>query len=778
MKKIFAIITLFALVFTSCQKDEMMFMGSGLDTITATIESTNDTKASLDGNYNVVWNEDDKISVFIEVENTVLNVQYTLSSVNNNGTGVFTKTSDLDITGGTIIAAFYPYTENAKYEDGTITGVGTVVQGTYSTTPVAPRMAAKVESGTNISFKNIGAIVKVTTPNIPTTYSVVQLSSATSYLSGSCSINFDNGGTPVVSPSATGSQKFVTFIETNTQEAQAGGTQSFYFPVFAGNYSDLTVKAIGGESYSQELVLIAPKALTAERSKLYYTDATLTTYNSNEVALTTSATEQNIEIITTTEQQQITVAEAEGQSVTGQVNISINSSDTKTLTLNLPSSTVLLSGTTTYSQITASTAENTLILGNGVTVTKVIVNKGNVQVNEGATLNGIELGTGVTSATIIDNGGVINITELPQGVKKMSAAEFALRQAIEAGGSIILNNDITLSSYLTFTKDATLNLNGKNITANGLSFYVTGGTLTIEGEGIVTSSANNNNNQAAVWAATNGSVIINGGTYTVGTDANGNTNDCIYANGGTITINNGTFSNKGTYDPAAGGVVINAHNSKENSKVIINGGTFKPADGCVPYEVADVVNGRIVLNSVANESELKIAIEAGGDVNLGADIALTSYLTFTKDATLNLNGKNITANGLSFYVTGGTLTIEGEGIVTSSANNNNNQAAVWAATNGSVIINGGTYTVGTDANGNTNDCIYANGGTITINNGTFSNKGTYDPAAGGVVINAHNSKENSKVIINGGTFKPADGCVPYEDADVNAGRVVISTSNN
>ena len=177
---------------------------------------------------------------------------------------------------------------------------------------------------------------------------------------------------------------------------------------------------------------------------------------------------------------------------------------------------------------------------------------------------------------------------------------------------------------------------------------------------------------------------------------------------------------------------------------------------------------------MANEAELKIAVAAGKDVMLGANITLTSYLTTTKDVTVNLNGHNITANGVPFYVTGGTLTLEGEGTVKGSSNNNMAQPAVWAATNGNVIINGGTYTVGTDANGNTNDCILANGGTITINGGTFSNTGTYNPSAGGVVINAHNSKENSRVTINGGTFNPAKGCVAYEEADVEAGRVILN----
>ncbi|MBR4845810.1 MAG: hypothetical protein IKU98_05260, partial [Bacteroidaceae bacterium] len=128
------------------------------------------------------------------------------------------------------------------------------------------------------------------------------------------------------------------------------------------------------------------------------------------------------------------------------------------------------------------------------------------------------------------------------------------------------------------------------------------------------------------------------------------------------------------------------------------------------------VSGDIENNQqVASEAQLKAAIANGGIITLTDDITLTSYLTTTENVTVNLNGHNITANGVPFYVTGGTLTLEGEGTVKGSSNNSMAQPAVWAATNGNVIINGGTYTVGTDANGNTNDCILANGGTITIN---------------------------------------------------------------
>ena len=788
MKKIFAIIALFALVFTSCQKDETMFIGSGLDTITATIESTNGTKATLDGSYNVVWSEDDEISVFVEVGESVYNVLYTLSSVNSNGTGVFTKTSDHDISGGTIKAAFYPYTENARYENGTITGVYTVVQGTYSTTPTAARMAAKVESGTNISFKNIGAIVKVTTPTISTTYSAVQLYSATSYLSGDCSVSFEDDGTPVATPSATGSQKFVTFIETNTDEAQSGTTQSFYFPIFAGNYSDLTVVAKGGQSFDQELVLIAPKSLTAERSKLYYTSASVKTVTTGVVTLSKvqGSEEQNIEIAT--EDDQISVATEGSEPVSGKVNISINTNEEKELTITLPDATVLLSGKTTYSSITASTAENTLILGNGVTVGKVIVNKGNVQVNKGAVLNGIELGTDVTSATIIDNGGDININQLPEGIKKMSAAEFALINAISKASdnqTITLSSNILLTNALTITKDVTIDLNGytiENKSANNTTllgnvadecivFYVDGAnaklTLNATNGGKVKATGNGTTSfyNTALWVTNGAEATINGGEYTNTADPEGDGCDLIYGrDGGKIYVNGGTFTpgaKRQTLGANIGGIwaALNCKDSK-GSKITVSGGKFYKFGA---LQAENVGKGEVILldansywsaedsdgyytvsDKIETEEALRLAISNTTNVRLGGNILLTNALTITKDVTIDLNGytiENKSANNTTllgnvadecivFYVDGAnaklTLNATNGGKVKATGNGTTSfyNTALWVTNGAEATINGGEYTNTADPEGDGCDLIYGRDGGKIYVNG-----GTFTPGA-------------------------------------------------
>lgn len=478
MKKLLAIISLFALVLTSCEKEETMPVGSGLDILTATIENAADTKATLQDGTNgnvVVWENYDKISVFVQQGNTVTNVQYVLNSGKGTTEGIFIEAdTDFELAAdATVLAAVYPYTKGATYSDGTISGLSTNSTYTYSSTEKVGPMAAKAD-GTALAFKNAGSLVKVSTSNIPAGYTSIELSSATSNLSGSYSISLDASGVPTAT--LTGDSKSITFTGTGTD-------QTVYFPIFAGDYTDLTVKAKG--EGKGDLPLFS-KALTAVQNYIYYTNTSATTNTSGTVSL---GANDNKNMVISTDATSLSVSQESGATITGNVNIAIDGGSTsRILNIDLPQATVELSGTTTYTSITAATAENTLILGNGVTAEKVIVKQGNVQVNAGSTLKGIELND-ATSAIIINNGGNLeNIGTLPEGVKIMTPAEYELSKAIAAEGTDAVN----LSGTITISNDLELDLGGKALTIKGNISYglinkanltIKNGTIIFEGDG-------------------------------------------------------------------------------------------------------------------------------------------------------------------------------------------------------------------------------------------------------------------------------------------------------
>ena len=178
-----------------------------------------------------------------------------------------------------------------------------------------------------------------------------------------------------------------------------------------------------------------------------------------------------------------------------------------------------------------------------------------------------------------------------------------------------------------------------------------------------------------------------------------------------------------------------------------------------------------------NKAGIEAAFAAGKTVKLISNITLTQSLKVTagQNATINLNGYNITSSYDVFEVqAGGKLTING---------NENSQVfamgdAVAApdgvcavfANGGEVTINGGHFKTNDDQSLHRDDCIYAKGGgKITINNGKFEYVGSN--ADGHKFLLNCKDDSNSQIIVNGGTFK---NHVPSKEA-VGNGEVVLGT---
>lgn len=143
-------------------------------------------------------------------------------------------------------------------------------------------------------------------------------------------------------------------------------------------------------------------------------------------------------------------------------------------------------------------------------------------------------GSEVIYATRINNIGYESLTEA------VSAANY--------GDVVTLEGDIDLGTrdkdHLTVNaENVTLDTNGATLTANGSNgaIKVSGGSTTITGEGTVAASLGSDNYSMAVWA-TDGKVVIEGGTYQNATDGSDRGTDLIYASGtAQIEITGGTF---------------------------------------------------------------------------------------------------------------------------------------------------------------------------------------------------------------------------------------------
>ena len=145
-----------------------------------------------------------------------------------------------------------------------------------------------------------------------------------------------------------------------------------------------------------------------------------------------------------------------------------------------------------------------------------------------------------------------------------------------------------------------------------------------------------------------------------------------------------------------------------------------------------------IILGVCNGAEaFDTLIAAGGEITLEADIAISGQKIFTKDTVIDLNGHAITSayTGILFLVNGVTLTLKGEGSITTA------KRLGHAINGGEIVIESGTYTSG-------NEAFRATG-------------------------------EGSKLTMNGGAINSVEGAlIAFTKAEIEMNGGVITTSDN
>lgn len=177
-----------------------------------------------------------------------------------------------------------------------------------------------------------------------------------------------------------------------------------------------------------------------------------------------------------------------------------------------------------------------------------------------------------TEETLVEESTETEPTTTPSvstgGGEVVASLEAKLSSA-SARDTIVLECDEHITSALVIDKDITLDLNGHSIISTETAIKAKA-NLTIVGDGKIEAGAGGN--FVAVYAYTDSNVVINGGEYTVGEDAEGSGNTCIYVNGkGNVVINGGRFSTAKDYNGIY--YVLNKNNSATGN-IVVKGGTF------------------------------------------------------------------------------------------------------------------------------------------------------------------------------------------------------------
>ena len=449
MKSNYFIIPALAVIFSCCVKEAEIPSVVHSDSLSAVISTDTETRTTMDGNQ-VLWEETDMISIFSTGDNlTYTNHQYTLQSGKNSSNATFTGNFE-----NTKVAALYPYNSDNKYNGSAITlELAEEYQYTEGANNKAPMASLMSGEESNIVFRNAGALMALTVNNIPAGYCVATLEAADSDpdLAGSATITFNDGVPTLNAPTNGAKEVTITFVNTEVSN------KTFYFPIPVATYSELQFSISDGKNTK----VLKTKPLNAMRNKRYTSSITLDAVNATiptqttiDKASETLAESENISIEDVPEDTQeptitlpieetdnttvniafesistetpITITAKDDEKVAETVNITVPTESDKTkLNIDLPNSTVSITvagaSHAVIPEVTAATAENTLIIDKNVTISKLTIVKGNIEVKNGATVKEWSSESGIEGTIYVEDGSETP-KDAPEGyvIKKKS----------------------------------------------------------------------------------------------------------------------------------------------------------------------------------------------------------------------------------------------------------------------------------------------------------------------------------------------------------------------
>ena len=270
-----------------------------------------------------------------------------------------------------------------------------------------------------------------------------------------------------------------------------------------------------------------------------------------------------------------------------------------------------------------------------------------------------------------------------------------LKAAAAKGGIVTVDGDITLTEQITFTKPATLDLNGHTVTtSNPIN---TESELTIDGEGTLTSTG------FAITGGSNSTIVINQGV--IATTSTSEYQQAINT-GGDLVMNGGKLVNSGN----APALSFNWANETTAHSAIFNGGEI-------------TANNDYALNIYAGKSSVKHQVTINGGTYIG-----TSGARADGNVLVNIKGgyfiqTSATATGHGFCAGAESYGSEGTEVIISAGYFYGNRGyAICRANQSKLTVNGaylnklnGGYTLGTGRSEHT----IATPASVTIDGNTY-----------------------------------------------------------
>ena len=424
-----------ALTAFSCSQEEFENSGrKGNITVNATFEGAGtDTRTTVNDEYKILWQDTDALGLFCSnAESNYSNTKLEYASGAGQTSATFNGSKP---SGETAVFSIYPYQQNMSVSGNTLTMTLPATLTNYNGSSNGP-MYAKVTNPDNLSalsFKHMAAMIKLTINKIPaeaTTFKII----ASNNIAGTCTVDL-TAADPILTVASNGSKEITaSFTASNDIKSR-----NFYIPLPTGTYSSITAQLTNGSDkvyFTKTLndkilgrrdILVVPpldcvvvdattpSALStalADSKNLPQeapTAATVTDIAVSGSFNTTSGSNDGIAIpvlqnsdINLTFNTAPTTSTAAPLTLTDKTNTSVSTpaatatnsvslavpettaeQEAPSVAITMPSTTVTLAAVgnkATYNEVTATTAQQTLIINAGVTVKKLTVKGGNLKI--------------------------------------------------------------------------------------------------------------------------------------------------------------------------------------------------------------------------------------------------------------------------------------------------------------------------------------------------------------------------------------------------------------
>ena len=723
-----------ALTAFSCSQEEFENSGrKGNITVNATFEGAGtDTRTTVNDEYKILWQDTDALGLFCSnAESNYSNTKLEYASGAGQTSATFNGSKP---SGETAVFSIYPYQQNMSVSGNTLTMTLPATLTNYNGSSNGP-MYAKVTNPDNLSalsFKHMAAMIKLTVNKIPaeaTTFKII----ASNNIAGTCTVDL-TAADPILAVTSDESKE-ITASFTASADIKS---RNFYIPLPTGTYSSITAQLTNGSDkvyFTKTLndkilgrrdILVVPpldcvvvEATTPSALSTALADsknlpqeaptaATVTdiavsgsfntTSGSNAIpvlqnsdinlAFNTAPTTSTAAPLTLTDKTNTSVS-TPAATATNSVSLAVPETtaeqEAPSVAITMPSTTVTLAAVgnkATYNEVTATTAQQTLIINAGVTVKKLTVKGGNLKIygkveqlvhDAGNTTIYIIKGTEASLPATIDSKFVVQSdvavlkTAFANGEDfKLSADADITGQSVSvpAGKSVVLDlNGYTLTADNSATgkiivlgkmtlKDSSTEKKGKIVASqdytaasyNGSLIEIAGedASMTMESGNIsAVRKTPNSNGQYGVGVTDGGDFTMTGGKIEAGWFAvagNGNykTQNSI------INITDGELISTADY----------AVYLPQSGTTTISGGKVYGAAGGVCIQRGTLnVEGTALITSKGTGSTGN-----WGDGTGGLDCAAINVSGAYGIATVNIKGGTLIAEAKSLITEGTTYT--------------------------------------------------------------------------------------------------------------------------